>query len=125
MNPTFNYEPFSDFRFKMTARLLLSLTTLGLSALFLNSCVSTTPSAPPITASLVRAGVAQKADAPTLAAGRSLFLNRCIQCHALQDVSRFTAPELTAIVATMSGRANMNPDQHDALLKYLLTIRSL
>ena len=109
----------------MRTRSFFALPALGLCALFLNSCVSTTPLAPPVTDSLVRAGVRQKADAPTLAAGRSLFLNRCIQCHALQDVTRFDPPRLTAIVAVMSGRANMSPEQHDALLKYLLTVRSL
>jgi mono/diheme cytochrome c family protein len=72
----------------------------------------------------VRAGVRQKADAPTLAAGRSVYLHRCIQCHALPDVSRFSPPRLTAVVANMSHRANLNPEQHEAVLKYLLTIRS-
>jgi hypothetical protein len=43
----------------------------------------------------------------------------------LPKVSEFTPAGLTAIVAKMSGRANMNPEQHDAVLKYLLTVRSL
>lgn len=97
---------------------------LALCALLLGGCESTLLSAPPITASFIRAGVRENADAPTLAQGRSLFLNRCLQCHALPEVSRFDPPRLTAIVAKMSGRANMNPEQHDAVLKYLLTVRS-
>jgi len=97
---------------------------LGLCALFLNACESTPKSAPPVTASLVRAGGRVKADAPTLTAGRAVFLNRCIHCHALPNVCRFDAPRLTAIVAKMSRRANLNAAQHDALLKYLLTVRS-
>lgn len=109
----------------MAARNLIAVTALGLSAFLLDSCSSTTSSAPAITTSLVRAGVRQKADAPTLTAGRALYLNRCIQCHALPEVSRYSPPQLTAIVAAMSGRANMNPEQHEALLKYLLTVRSL
>ena len=109
----------------MTTRDLLALIALASCALLLNSCASTPSSAPPITASLIRAGVREKADAPTLAAGRSLFLNRCIQCHALPAVSGFSPPRLTSIVAEMSGRANLNREQHEALLKYLLTIRSL
>jgi len=109
----------------MAARNLLALTALGLSAFLLGSCSSTTSSAPAITTPLVRAGVRQKADAPTLVAGRALFLNRCIQCHALPGVSQYSSPQLTTIVAKMSARANMNPAQHEALLKYLLTVRSL
>jgi cytochrome c5 len=102
-----------------------ALVALGLGALLLNACETTPGSAPPVTASMVRAGGRVKADAPTLTAGRSVFLNRCIQCHALPDVSRFDAPRLTAIVGTMSSRANLDASQHDALLKYLLTVRSL
>jgi mono/diheme cytochrome c family protein len=97
---------------------------LALLAFLLGGCETTVSSAPPITASFIRAGTRQDADTRTLAQGRSLFLNRCIQCHALPEVSRFDPPRLTAIVAKMSGRANMNPEQHDAVLKYLLTVRS-
>jgi mono/diheme cytochrome c family protein len=81
-------------------------------------------SAPPITASFIHAGIREKGDAGTLAQGRTVFLNRCIQCHALPHVTGFDAPRLTAIVAKMSGRSNLTPEQHDAVLKYLLTVRS-
>lgn len=106
----------------MKTRTLLAL--IALCACLLNSCRSPAP-APPVNSSLVQAGVRQKASAPTLAAGRSLFLSRCVRCHALPNVSRFSAPRLTAIVGIMSRRARMGPKQHDALLKYLLTVRSL
>jgi mono/diheme cytochrome c family protein len=87
-------------------------------------CETTPASAPPITASFIRAGVRSHADAPTLTEGRRLFLNRCIQCHALPHVAKYDPQKLTAILKTMAGRANMNEEQHDALLKYLLTVRS-
>ena len=102
------------------------MAVLVLCALLLNGCGTTAPSAaPPVTAAFVRAGARAGTDAPTLTAGRSLFLSRCIQCHALPEVSRFDSNRLTAIVAKMSGRSNMNAEQHRALLKYLLTVRSL
>ena len=106
----------------MKTRSLLALFVLcgGL----LNSCSSPAP-APPITPSLVQAGMRQKANAPTLAAGRALFLNRCVRCHALPNATRFSAPRLTTIVGIMSRRAQLSPKQHNALLKYLLTVRSL
>jgi len=108
----------------MKGRDICGCAALALCALLLGGCETPLSSAPPITASFIRAGVHENADGPTLARGRSLFLNRCIQCHALPEVSRFDPPRLTAIVATMSGRANMNAEQHEALLKYLLTVRS-
>jgi hypothetical protein len=109
----------------MKPRDFSTFVALGLCALFLNACQSTPASAPAVTPSLVGAGGRVKADVPTLTAGRSVFLNRCIQCHALPDVSRFDAPRLTAIVREMSGRANLDAAQHGVLLKYLLTVRSL
>ena len=94
------------------------------TGLFLAGCETTPPSAPPISASFLRAGIRQHADATTLIEGRRLFLNRCIQCHALPTVAEYDPPALRAIVASMSGRANLTDAQHDAVLKYLLTVRS-
>jgi mono/diheme cytochrome c family protein len=108
----------------MNRRAICGCAALVLCAFLLGSCETGSPSAPPITAAFVRAGARENADARTLAQGRSLLLNRCIQCHALPEVSKYDPPRLTAIVAKMSGRANMNPEQHDAVLKYLLTVRS-
>jgi mono/diheme cytochrome c family protein len=108
----------------MKARDLCGFAALASCTFLLDGCETNLSSAPPITASFLRAGVRQNADGRTLTQGRSLFLNRCIQCHALPDVARFDPPRLTAIVAVMSGRANMNTEQREALLKYLQTVRS-
>jgi mono/diheme cytochrome c family protein len=97
---------------------------LLLGAFLFAGCETGSTSAPPITAAFVRAGVRENADARTLAQGRSLLLNRCIQCHRLPEASKYDPPRLTAIVAIMSERANMSAEQHDAVLKYLLTVRS-
>jgi mono/diheme cytochrome c family protein len=95
------------------------------AVLLLAGCQSNLSStAPAVTPSFVRSAMPEKADVPTLNKGRTVFLNRCIQCHALPDAKRFDAPRLTAIVAKMSGRANLSPEQHDAVLKYLLTVRA-
>jgi cytochrome c2 len=104
----------------------LASTWIGVAITVLSAgCQSNlSSSAPPITASFVRIGLREKIDARTLGTGRAVFLNRCILCHALPEVSRFNAPQLTAIVARMAGRANLTAEQHDAVLKYLLTVRS-
>lgn len=90
---------------------------LAFVAFWFAGCESTSFYAPPV--------ARENADARMLTAGRSLFLNRCIQCHALPEVRKYSAPQLTGIVAKMSGRANLSAEQHDAVLKYLLTIRSM
>jgi mono/diheme cytochrome c family protein len=98
---------------------------LVVGAALWSGCQSNLSLAPPVSPSFIRAGVRQDADERALAQGRTLFLNRCIQCHALPEVVRFDAPRLTAIVAKMSSRASLSPKQHEAVLKYLLTARSL
>lgn len=95
---------------------------LGLLFGACQSNLSTT--APPVTPAFVQAGARQNADSSTLTQGRTVLLSRCIQCHTLPDVARYEAPRLKAIVAAMSHRASLTPDQHDAVLKYLLTARA-
>jgi len=97
---------------------------LVLGAALWAGCQSNQALAPPVSPAFIRAGARQNADEHALAQGRTLFLNRCSQCHALPEVARFNASRLTAIVAKMSDRANLSPKQHEAVLKYLLTARS-
>ncbi|MFL6519398.1 MAG: hypothetical protein ACJ8NS_04195 [Chthoniobacterales bacterium] len=99
--------------------ILLILTGFGFSG-----CQSNPASAPPITESLIRAGIREKADGPTLAEGRKVFVNRCIVCHALPDIGRYNRARLPGIVGWMSGRAHLTTEQQDALVKYLLAVKS-
>jgi mono/diheme cytochrome c family protein len=102
-----------------------SIAAFAFVAFWLTGCGSTSYYAPPVTPELLRVSRSEDADGRTLTAGRSLFLNRCIQCHHLPEVRKYSAPQLTAIVRKMSGRANMSAEQHDAVLRYLLTIHSM
>ena len=107
------------------SRRLCSSIAPALGAILFAGCQSNlTSSAPPVTASFLRASAHTKSDVRILSEGRALFLNRCIQCHALPEVAGFNAARLRAIVATMSGRANLSPEQHDAVLKYVLAVRA-
>ena len=87
-------------------------------------CQSYLKSAPPITESFVQAGLREKADGPTLAEGRKVFLNRCIACHALPEIAHYDRERIPRIVGWMSGRAHLTPVQKEAVTKYLLTARS-
>jgi hypothetical protein len=109
----------------MKSRGVAGLVVLVLSVLSFPGCESTTTNAPPVTASLVRAGTREHANSRMLADGRSALLNRCIQCHAPPDVAKFSPETLRKILATMSDRAHLSPEEHVAVLKYLLTVRSL
>jgi mono/diheme cytochrome c family protein len=108
----------------MSLRRVGTSIVLALGAALWAGCQSNLSLAPPLSPSFIRAGSRENADERTLAQGRALFLNRCIQCHALPDVARFDAPHLSAIVAKMSGRASLSAKQHEAVVKYLLTVRS-
>jgi hypothetical protein len=109
----------------MPVRRIYLLIALGFCAMLLPGCETTVTNAPPITAPLIRAGVRQQADARVLAEGRSTLLNSCIQCHAVPDVAKFSPDRLRRIVAIMSDRAHLGPEEEEALAKYLLTVRSL
>jgi mono/diheme cytochrome c family protein len=97
---------------------------LAMVALLVSACQTRLTSAPPVTESFIQAGVRQKADGPTLAAGRKLFLNRCIPCHALPDVARYDSERIPGIVHWMSERAHLDREQRDAVVKYLQTAKS-
>jgi hypothetical protein len=105
-------------------KLLVSFIAVPVCAVVLVSCETSLKSAPPVTAAFVRSGTREHADAQTLVEGRTVFLNRCIPCHALPDVSRYDSARIPRIVGWMSGRAHLTAEQQQALTKYLLTVRS-
>jgi mono/diheme cytochrome c family protein len=76
---------------------------------------------------LIAAEAAQRSgqSAGTLREGRALFVNRCIECHALPIVSRHRAEEWPALVTKMSARADLKPAETDAITAYLVTLRRL
>jgi mono/diheme cytochrome c family protein len=94
-------------------------------AVILASCETSLKSAPPVTPAFVRAAARREmADAQTLEAGRKVFLNRCIACHALPDVTQQDSARIPRIVGWMSNRAHLTSEQHAALVKYLLAVKS-
>lgn len=105
-------------------KLLVSAAAVPIIAVLLASCETALRSAPPVTAAFVQAGRREKADARTLEAGRKVFLNRCIGCHALPEIARYDSARIPRIVTWMSHRAHLSREQQDALVKYLLTVKS-
>ena len=104
--------------------LLPAIILPPICAVILASCETSLKSAPPVTAAFIDASRQKMADAPTLEAGRKVFLNRCIPCHALPDMARQDPARIPRIVGWMSHRARLTPEQHEVLVKYLLAVKS-
>jgi mono/diheme cytochrome c family protein len=105
-------------------KFLSRVIALPIGAILLASCETSLRSAPPVTTAFIRAGGRENADARTLEEGRKVFVNRCISCHALPAIGRYDSKRIPGIVNWMSHRAHLTRDQNDALVKYLLTLRS-
>jgi len=90
-----------------------------------NSCQTISFAPPPrVTPELAQAGGRQHVDLATLSEGRSLFVSRCIECHTLPMISRFTESDWPCIVHEMGGRAKLKPAERDAVLAYILAVHS-
>ena len=103
---------------------LIALIALPVCAVILASCETTSKTAPPVTAAFVQAGRRKGSEARELEAGRAVFLNRCIACHALPDAAQYDAGRIPGVVSWMSERAHLTPEQKDQVTKYLLAVRS-
>jgi mono/diheme cytochrome c family protein len=99
----------------------LVATAIAITCLVdLSSCGTTGFAPPPVTPELARAATAEHTDISTLREGRSLFVSRCIECHALPAVSSHSATEWPRLIDEMAGRANLKPAERNALLAYIL-----
>jgi mono/diheme cytochrome c family protein len=103
---------------------LLALVALPVWAVILASCETSLKTAPPVTAAFVRASDRKDSELGELEAGRKLFLNRCIACHALPEVAHYDAGRIPGIVGWMSERAHLTSAKKDQVTKYLLAVRS-
>ena len=109
----------------MRSRIIADLLVPVLLTLSFAGCESTTSNIPPVTPRLVRAGSLKQADLQVLTKGRSVLLDRCVQCHAPPDAAKFSPERLGRILGVMSSRAHLSPDEREAVLNYLLAVRSL
>ena len=127
------------------ARLVLTLSLISISQLA--SCESTNY-VPPVTAKMVSANSRRqdvdlsthstnargrpslpprRANTTSLAKlheGRTLFVHRCIECHTLPAMWRYTTTGWIEIVNSMSHRASLKPAERDAVIAYILAVRA-
>jgi hypothetical protein len=97
---------------------LMLATVMALCFLF--GC-ETSNYVPPVTPAMTSASSRkQHIDAVKLERGRSLFVHRCIECHTLPAMWKYSREDWPKIVNDMSHRASLKPAERDAIVAYIL-----
>jgi cytochrome c1 len=86
--------------------------------LFIVSCANLAPP-PEVSPTLISNARPDHVDAEQLQNGRRLFLSRCLECHTLPPVAKYSRNEWPHLVSRMSGRANLSPGEQAAIVAYL------
>jgi hypothetical protein len=79
---------------------------------------------PPVTSQMAAATKRQHADLAMLSQGRTLFAHRCIECHTLPPLWHYRTDDWPDIVNNMSHRASLKPAEREAIVAYILAVRS-
>ena len=64
------------------------------------------------------------ADLATLREGRILLVHRCIECHTLPPLWHYAVEDWPDIINSMAHRASLKPAERDAIIAYILAVRS-
>jgi hypothetical protein len=99
------------------------LSMLVVLGCLLVSCESTNY-VPPVTSQMTTARKGQHVDFETLREGRTLLVHRCIECHTLPLLWRYSTEDWPGIVDSMSHRASLKPADREAIVAYILAVRS-
>jgi len=97
------------------------------SILFVLACVlascQLTNYVPPVTSQMATARKGQSVNLAMLHEGRTLFAHRCIECHTLPVVWRYSSKDWPDIVDSMSQRASLKPAERKAIIAYIIAVR--
>jgi hypothetical protein len=80
---------------------------------------------PPVTPQMASATRQHRVDLATLREGRTLLVHRCIECHTLPPLWRYSVEDWPEIVNSMSHRASLKPAERQAIVAYILAVRSM
>ena len=86
--------------------------------LFIVSCANFAPP-PAVSPALISNARSDHVDAEQLQNGRRLFVSRCLECHTLPRVTKYTREQWPHLVSRMSGRANLSASDQEAITFYL------
>jgi cytochrome c2 len=64
-------------------------------------------------------------DLAKLDRGRQLFVHRCIECHTLPGIWKYSREDWPKIVNDMSHRASLKPADREAVIAYILAARNM
>jgi cytochrome c1 len=87
-------------------------------SLFIVSCANFAPP-PAITPALIANARPDHVDAEQLQNGHRLFVSRCLECHTLPPVTKYSRDEWPYLVSRMSNRANLSASDQSAIIAYL------
>jgi hypothetical protein len=100
---------------------------MKMSILFVLACVlascQLTNYVPPVTSQMATARKGQSVNLAMLHEGRTLFAHRCIECHTLPVVWRYSTKDWPDIVDSMSKRASLKPAEREAIIAYIIAVR--
>lgn len=82
--------------------------------------------APRVTLAMTRSRSQSKqvVDIMKLERGRDLFVHRCIECHTLPPMWKYSREDWPKIVNDMSHRASLKPEDRAAVIAYILAVRA-
>ena len=66
----------------------------------------------------------RQAEATMLQRGRRLFVHRCIECHTLPAIWKYSREDWPRIVNDMSHRASLSSGDREAVIGYILAARA-
>jgi len=79
---------------------------------------------PPATPQMAAATKGRPVNAALLQKGRTLLVHRCIECHTLPPLWHYKTEDWPEIVNSMAPRASLKPADRDAIVAYILAVRS-
>ena len=95
---------------------------LKLLAFMLIGC-ETTNYVPPVTPQMA-SSTSLGTSLSKLEQGRTLFVHRCIECHTLPPIWKYSREDWPKIVNDMSHRASLKPAEREAVIAYILAARA-
>lgn len=57
--------------------------------------------------------------------GHSIYTGACTKCHGTKDVTAYTEPRLLEIVDDMAKKAEIAPEEKQALIRFALGVRAI
>jgi hypothetical protein len=79
---------------------------------------------PPVTPRMAAATRGQRVDVAMLREGRTLLVRRCIDCHTLPPLWHYAVEDWPNIINSMAHRASLKPAERDAIVAYIVAVRS-